>query len=377
MSGIGSTAIPRDVSKTVNLVEPYATPVTQICNAYTKREACYQPLYEMMHDTLRPQKVLLTSGTKYSSSSGPYATWTDLANVSFVQPGSVVRNLQQGQNFRVTGVDPSTGAINLVTVDGSAVASPGNTDTMLFLGDPLEEGGTYGSAKTTQVTFPYNYTQIFQKPFGITNTARASKTYYGNDYEYQKMKAMKEIKWDVERALLYGIRSNSAIGPKGNPINMTGGLMDPNIISTNRTKYPVGALTWSLFVSWFKDEVFAYGQRKKVLFGNNAFMADVLNVAQGNIRIEAGYNKDYGLDFSRWITPYGVVSFVLVPQLEEPYGVGIAVEPERMKMRTLRELHTQNDIAGPREDVKEDCLVWECGFQYCPEETASIFTGNQ
>lgn len=375
-------ALIRDVQRNVFLLEPYATPVFQISYQMAKKKAATQPKYEQQVDQLRDMKVALTGGTAYTGNGTPTTTWTDANNVSFVQVGTLLRNLNKQQNFRVTQVDVQSGAMTLQTVDGSNVISGQSGDTMQYLGDPISQGGIFPQSKSTIIQYPYNLTQIMTKPFGVDNTTRASRLYQGNDFEFQKMKALKELKWDIENNFIYGIR-NAGQGLDGKTFNLTGGLMDPNIITTYRDSYSEGNLTYALFTSWLRDFVFQKGLRRKVILGNNVFMSDIMNIAQGNIRIEPGVlNRGYGLKFDKWYTPFGEVSFVLMPQVSEPYGVAIALQPEFMFARVLRDIHLASEdsdagrINQNREDALEDTWICEMGFQYAPEQTASIFLGN-
>ena len=362
----------RSVSKEVYLVKPYATPLVQIAFSQAAKTKVSQPKYEYQHDLLRDYKVLSTGYTGGS----PTATMTDATNISFYRQWDVVTNIEKGQNLQVTNVNTGTNVVTFATLDGSNVTTSVNTDHILFVNSTLEQGGAIANPKSTVITFPYNYTEIFTTTYGVDNTTRASKLYQGSDWDYQKSKAAEEHKWQIERAFLYGQRS-AGTGASGRTQYTTGGLVnDTNIISSNRTTFTDGSLTYGNVTTWLQNNVFKFGTRKKVVLGNYSFMAQVMAVAAGNIRIDSGkIAEGYGLEFDKWYSPFGSISFILMPQIEETKGVAIALDPGQLKAAYLRDTHVKEAIQNPNLDAEVDALITECGLWYAAEETCAIFKG--
>jgi len=67
------------------------------------------------------------------------------------------------------------------------------------------EGAIVSHQSTTDPTRLCNYTQIFREPFSVSDTERAVNTAAFNDrYEHEGTKALKELKNDMEYAMLRG-----------------------------------------------------------------------------------------------------------------------------------------------------------------------------
>jgi len=94
------------------------------------------------------------------------------------------------------------------------------------------EGAIVSHQSTTDPTRLCNYTQIFREPFSVSDTERAVNTAAFNDrYEHEGTKALKELKNDMEYAMLRG----SLVCGSGSAARQLRGLKNSLSLTTSQS----------------------------------------------------------------------------------------------------------------------------------------------
>lgn len=252
--------------------------------------------------------------TQINNASTPYSssdTTLVVDDADIFQVGDLVLCVAAGEIMRVTGVDPTGGAAQHIDVTrgfGSTVAHADNVanNAYLFrLGQSMAEGYTVGDQLITTKTKVSNYVQIFSRPVQLTETANAVATYGGSRRNYERKKVGVDIKRDLEAAFLFGEPYYTATGPK----YATGGVKY-FMGSTSPSLNAAGQLhqdDWDAFLA----DVFAYGSSEKFLFAGPLVLAQMNAWAYPYVQTQPGARTDWGIKYTQYICPFGVINLVL------------------------------------------------------------------
>ncbi len=215
-----------------------------------------------------------------------------------------------------------------------------------------QEGADYDKATVVARTRLYNYTQIFTKQPYVTGTQEAmKKAGIKSEMAYQMTKAMKEIKRDVEYAILNNATPTaSASGVAG----LAGGL--PAFISTNK-KTPA-ALTEDSFndaieSAWDEggtpSKVFCTGSNKRII---SSFTGGNVKVVNGDEKTLYGAVDYYESDFGR---------MQIIPDRLVPSTDTWILDQDLWKVAYLRPFHTEDPAKTG--DRIEKVLLGELTFE--------------
>jgi len=255
-------------------------------------------------------------------------------------------------------------------------------DTALICGNINAEGAPIPDAIAYDPTKWYNYTQIFRTPLEITRTAMRTKLRTADSYKEAKREALELHSIEMEKAFLYGIRSENT-GSNGKPERTTGGLLwairagasdNVNDFSLN-TDY--SGQTWLQggedWLDSYLELVFRYGSQDKLAFVGSGAMLGVQKLAKtyGNIQLQPT-TTSYGIKVVQWITPFGVISMKIHPLFSYEATTRNAMlifEPAMLKYRFIDDTMFKPDPAMKKagftayDGTKEEWLT-ECGLEY-------------
>ena len=167
-----------------------------------------------------------------------------------------------------------------------------------------------------QVPYPrFNYTQIFKNGYGVTGTAKAIKRHSTNDiYGQSKSEAMMQHSADIERAIIWGVRSYG-MDSEGRKLLTMDGINRQ--IRTNRWTIPNTGLSLEMLNLIIKI-VFSKNIKGKPNERIAMVGSDVIAVIQDIVRHHTNYDvthttTTFGMDISKWKTPFGMLTFVSHP----------------------------------------------------------------
>lgn len=347
--------------------------------------------------------LALTAGLETSDISSTIATWFEENHIS--GRIGVTNNAGTGTTFTLD--DPSTttvGTIYMVESTGEyvfidAIAGSSATVTRGFgnttvtsidgsvtavaiqrISTAFEEG----SARPTGIAnlgFPrFNYVQTFRNAWDVTGVARKVEYHTGDVVAKNRKDAASFHAEDIERALIWGRKH---VGVKnGQPFRTMDGLNAQ--ITTNVTTQ--GANTTWAEVDAFLQTVFARnikGQpNERIAYCGNTVIGVLNEIAKlaGKIELPVG-QTDFGLEITKWRTPYGTISLMTHPLMNESplWTKDLYVyHPGAIRVRYLRRtFEDANDKDGSRAGVDADFGVYttDLTVEYKGEITGGRFTG--
>lgn len=191
-----------DVSDVIDQLSPEDTPLLDIIGKDSLKTPCTQITHEWLEDQLRPNQGTL--GAAYTSGSG---TMTVAAGQGkYLVPDDII--LAGNIGFRVDSGPPDDDVL-IVTVIRGTDANITNGSAWYKVGHAAAEGGNARTdASKTVVGKPFNYTQIYKDWAMVTGTMEVIDRYgYASERAYQEEKVLRQLAIQLERNLLYGVRS--------------------------------------------------------------------------------------------------------------------------------------------------------------------------
>jgi hypothetical protein len=370
----GTTAIQADqrihnMGKTIKLLTPDETPFTTLL-MNLRKERTGDPKFEGLQDELEP---------RFDAINGTTGTGTSIIvdNGSYFAEHDLVVVTRTGEMVRVVSVASNTLTV-VRGVGGSAVAVADN-DELAIVGSAQPEGDTSKPARSNNATKVTGYTQIFRRPWHITNTALASENETSpHDWDQQALKVGIEHKRDINRAFMFNPGSGSEDTSGSQPRRTTKGLIGS--VTTNLTDAG-GALTETEF-NTFMRSIGRYGNKRRTLIAS-PLVAGVLNsYAAGKVQLSQS-EKTYGVDVQTFTGPFGALRLVVDWELEGSKwgGYAIAVDWDSLAYRWLgnnklnRDSHVETNIQARDEDGRKDEWVSEVGLEVRQEKTMGILYG--
>ncbi len=276
------------------------------------------------------------------------------------------------QNLTVTrGFAGST----ITAIDGTGTPVP-----MQRLGTAHEEGSSKPVA-VANIGFPrFNYQQIFRNAWDVTGTARVVEYHTGSIVAKNKQDAAMFHAEDIERSLHFGRKTVGILN--GKPFRTMDGVR--TLIVTNVTSQ--GANTSWDDIDQFLQDIFSINIKGKpnerIAFCGNTVISVLNKIARldGIIELTVG-QLDFGMEITKWRTPYGTISLVTHPLYNENATWTkdmVVLHPGAFRMRWLRSTHEDlNDKDGSRAGVDADfgVITSELSCEYMAEATGGIYTG--
>jgi hypothetical protein len=198
----GTTLIHADqrihnMDKVIKLLQPDETAFVTFLQQLRK-EKTGDPKFESLQDELEARFDAINNGAGYASG----ITSIVVDNGAYFAEHDLVLVTRTGEMMRVTAVSSNT--LTVVRGVGSTAAAIVDNDELLLAGSAQPEGDTSKPARSSNPTKITGYTQIFRRPWSLTNTAVASENETNpHDWDLQVKKNGIEHKRDINRALLF------------------------------------------------------------------------------------------------------------------------------------------------------------------------------
>lgn len=360
---IPASRLTRDVSDRISEIDPDAAPFTLLTRKMRTRRT-HNPRFEWFEKDL-PAQWDQTGGAVLAATT----TGIPVRNARYFSVGDVIEHSASGEQARVTAVDVAADTIDAIRGVGSTVASAWAVDDdIAIIGTAYAEGSPLGLEKTHIETNPYNFTQIFRTPLGLTGTMEQTETYVGPEKPRLRAEAAIAHKLLLEKTALFGERGID-ITSTANPRRYTGGLF---YFFNQNIKDAGGALTVAELENWFEVLFHHAGSGQKLLFASPLVCSVFDMLAIGNIQI-VPKETTYGVSIRNWVTTHGSLSIVKHRLLEfgpsgtQGYGgTAVAVDPSKVAYRPLgnRDTKLRVDVGAPGDDATTDEYLTEVGFQF-------------
>ena len=371
-----TSILPRQVGSDIFYLDPSANPFTLLTDKAGNMSAD-NPKFEWYEKALRPKQVNWdATGTGLDSATT--ATTLVVTESNYVQVGDVILTPVNGEIIRVDSQTNAT-QYEVTRAFGGSTASVSYTagDDMFIIGSAFAEGVDVPPPDEWQEVHKFNYTQIFRRAFGASDTREATRSYFGaNRAKVSGEKAI-EHAMDIERAFLFSGRTETITSGSGSTgaavIRSTGGFTywaTENVLDLN------GATLSEPDLEGWLEDVFAHttsGDSRLLLAA--APVITVLDMlAVDKIRTVNDPNMTYGIAVRQWLTSHGNLNIVkhrLLADGGPDYAAGaLAVDLKKVKMRTLagRSTALKRNRQGPGVDGWIDEYLTECGLQFANAE---------
>jgi len=366
-----------DVSDRISLLQPNKAPLTVLLRKLAKKPTI-NPIFYWFEDDLQPKWDAVDNTNGYGAND----TSIVVDRGALYSVNDLVKVPSTGEVMLVTSVDPVNNTITVKRGIGeTAPAQLGNGDPLVIIGNAHKEGSLAPEAKGTVVETVYNYTQIFRTTVKVTKTQEASELYGGSDRLYQRRKKAIEHAVDIERAFLFGERSEDLSGSE--PRRTTRGVISfltantDNILDVSSD----GKLSEGLLEEFF-ESLFRYGSNKKVCFASPRLISIFNAFGRDKIRTVVG-EETFGIKVMQYISAHGELQLIKHPLLEGSvygkYGIILDLE-EDIKYRPLkgRDTMLNTNIQPPDADYVMDEYLTEAGLELrSPKKHGLIIGANE
>jgi len=379
----GTTSIlPREVGSDIFYLDPSSNPFTLLTDK-AGNMTTDNPKFEWYEKALRPKQVNFnTAGTGLDASTTEATLVVDESN--YIQVGDVILHPTSGEIvIAISQTDATT--YEVVRAAAGSTASTGYSagDDMFIIGSAYAEGVDVPAPDEWQEVHKFNYTQIFRRSFGASATREATKSYFGANRSKVSGEKAIEHAMDIERAFLFGGRSENAVDADGGTpttpsagsgvYRTTGGFTywaTENVLDLNGA-----SLSEPDLEGWLED-VFAHTTSgdSRLLLASAPVITVLDMLAVDKIRTVNDSNMTYGIAVRQWLTSHGNLNIVkhrLLGDGGPDYAAGaLAIDLKKVKMQTLsgRSTSLKKNRQGPGVDGWIDEYLTECGLQFANAE---------
>ena len=325
---------------------------------------------EWLEDRLFPRKSAL------AASATSAATTVDVTSGegAYFNAGDLVRIATTGEAVEVTSVSTDTLTVTR-SVGSVAAASAASGGDLVIIGNASLQGATAPTAKVTERTAVYNYTQIFRLSYSFTRSLTQSNLYTGGEPNYERKKKGVEHKRQIESSLFFGARDLDTGGSE--PQGFMGGLVE--YISTN-IHDPSGTMTSTELDTYLQTD-FQYGSTNKVIFCAPIVARVISTYARDNWTRATPQNSIWGVKVDGLVSgAYGYEVPIFVKRewgdlatTSSQYGSWFfVVDMDKVRLRPLQNtVLLRNRQANDADRVTEEYLT-ETSFEIHNESAHAL-----
>ena len=385
----GSTNLKvRDVEDKVTQLPPYLTPIDDFfVTGKMKSEVTTGEYskFEWYEDAFLPDVTTLSGGI--TGGSNTEATVTVAADI-FLQYDTI---LVEATGEICTVTSATTGSINIQLVGtGNITAAAANTRIQRLV-PAFVEAGSKQSALTVLAVQKYGYCQILKKGLSMTGRQQAAKSYGGDDWNYQWIKAGKEIREGLERTFLHNKDAYlDAAGAAGKSYTTGFGSLSTNLLPYTDS---IDREVWDAGIRQIAEN----GKSSYLIaFAGGAALQDISNFGtspftysqQGSsmtvdkVGIATAVDRKKPRIFT-YQHPMCMVDVVWNPQLKGTKydGYVLVINPDNVKKRYMandkkgsRKYRVEMGIETPGADQTDAQYLFDQGLQIKLEESHGWFT---
>lgn len=222
--------IAEDVSDIIGMISPAETPLLDRLG--DPAQSAQNVLHEWLEDALSPNTIVSSSTISSAGTAlGVHVSGQSVG--TYLQSGMQVKVKRTGEYIQISATTANTLVITRA-FGGTSAATIVAGDELFIISDVGLEGADVSVDTSRPRTRKNNYTQIFKKDIIISGTVQAVNMLGGiaNEYDYQKMKKIKETIRDLEKAAIQGKSSGNSLG-SASAYRTFAGIWDQ--ITTNST----------------------------------------------------------------------------------------------------------------------------------------------
>lgn len=236
-----------------------------------------------------------------------------------------------------------------------AAAAIADNATFFQVGTSFEEGSLRPVARQLATVYIPNYTQIFRNAWGLTDTARASlaEMGYSNVAESRKDCSLFHST-DIESAIIWGQPVAPVIGPGGQPIHATQGVIDAMEQYAPQNTNAAAATTSFDQLVQLLEPAFAYSTdmanpKERVLFGDAQAIRVIheIGVRSGQVQILQA-ETSFGMQFIRFKFYKGTINLIEHPLMNglQQSGMALVMDMPALKLAYMDGRDTKPEEYG-------------------------------
>lgn len=353
---------PKNYRELFSLLEPNGNAPLNSMLAMTGSEATDDASYKNFRDEL-PNRALTVNGAVASASTTSITVDAGNDNL-FAVAGSIIVNAQTGEVMRTTADASATGLVVERNIGGTNHQIADGAD-LFIAGTAYEEGANSPTGVSFDATVSENFTQIFRTAFTVTNTLRATNLRTGDKEDEMATKALKMHMMDIERAMFFGKKNESA-GSTAQPRRFTGGLINTlsNVIDRSSAS---NTMTEDQFDRSLIEDIFAYGSKQKIMFCGAKVAGHLQKFGKDRWSPHV-IDDTYGTSLTGYETFAGTLAVHLHPQFRMVPGMenaAVIVDFPYLKYRYMegRDTALLRDRQSPDADAVKHEYLTECGLE--------------
>ncbi len=272
--------------------------------------------------------------------------------------------------------------------DNSASSSSYNlstVDRLIVVGNINAEGGMIPRGLAYTPVQYTNYTQIFRTAMEIARTARREKLRTGDQFVELKREALERHSIELEKALIWSVRSET-IGSNGKPKRTFDGMLSfirRNATSTSLTaQSSINDFRLNTNYSgqswldggehWFDsmlEYLGTYAPNEVIGLCGSGALTGIARLAKvnGNIQLQPGPNKTYGMSFTTWVNPHITVHLKKHPLMARESSTKYSMllfSPKNIVMRVLENTKFLKNRQAPGIDGEVHEFLTEIGPEF-------------
>ena len=358
-----------DMSNEIAFLEPSATPLVVLTKKLNTSPAS-NAKYEWMDNGVEVRWTTTAATALKGATEIVVATGTG----KYFTADDIIRNVTTGEVMKVTSISTDTLTVTrgIGATEGVAV---GSGDKILIIGNASMQGSGAPAENIVGVTPYYNYTQIFKTAFSTTNTLNAVSQYGMNELARLRKQAGIRHAKSMEYAFLFGKKSLNTSGAQ--PVSTTEGIMT-TLAGNANNKSVAKADVKEADLMTFCQNVFTYGGDTRTALASPDMLAWFASLAGSKLQvIQSDNDTTYGLNVSKYLTPFGILNLVMHPLLVNGYAntlVALATEDLYYKPLKGRDTKLMTNVQSPDEDGQRDMYLTEAGIELRLPLKHGIFT---
>lgn len=366
----GTDFRPKNYRELYTLLEPNGNAPLNAMLAMGSSSSTNDAEYKNFRDALPERRV--TSGTVTGSPSSSQATFAVTGDDrKFIVDGTILVNSTTGEVMRVTASAANGNDQDLTVVRNVGEGTDldlTSADVLFIAGHAASEGDTTPTPVSFDATVASNYTQIFRTAFSVTNTLNATYLRTGNKEDEQRTKALKLHMSDIERAMIFGKKSETN-GSTSQPLRTTGGLIESvstvkDAASDFGTPYKITEAEFDLMLI---EDIFKYGSNQKIAFVGPRVANHLQQIGKNRFQ-PTQVQGTYGVNVTRYQTFAGDLLVHLHPQFRQLTHMRdsmLVVDFPDLEYRYLDGRDTQllENRQNNDEDLVKHEYLSECGLE--------------
>ena len=372
------------------------TPLTALTSAMKERSVD-DPVFHWWEKSLDDRRMALhaTSGDLDAPAAGSIQTLTleATANAITLKANDVLWVEQTDEKLRVYADPTSNTSVTVVrgfegttpvAVDANGL---GVNPNLTVIGSAFEQGSLAPTGINFDPTERSNNTQIFRSTMEITRTAAKTRLRTVDAVKEARRECLEYINVDMERAFWFGNKSVGSLN--GKPIYTTAGIY--NLMSSGNIFTATGGIVDMDLLDVRMELLFREGSNEKMAFCGNKFLSTLNTVVRKNTSYHwKGGEKEFGMEVTRLVCPFGTVVFKTHPLFTQMSG-GTTTGVDYYGMNTgafildmseiqyvyLREsdLKYEGDLQAIGQDAMKAGYIAECGIELHHPSTHHLWKG--